>query len=53
MGKHVPPDFGEFGRIIRADIEDFGLLLIGKSVEANGEDHHLAGATGRFVPSGA
>src|SRR6266404_102822 len=45
IGKHVTADFGEFGRIIRADIKDFGLLLFGKRVEADGEDHDLAGAT--------
>jgi hypothetical protein len=45
MGKHVTADFGEFRWIIRADIKDFGLLLFGKRVEANGENHDLPGAT--------
>src|SRR6266852_1527022 len=45
MGKNVTADFGEFGRIIRADIKDFGLLLFDKRVEADGEDHDLPSAT--------
>src|SRR6266568_8805389 len=41
IAKHVTADFGEFGWIIRADIKNFGLLLFGKGVEADGEDHDL------------
>src|SRR5215470_6249474 len=41
MSKHVAADFGEFGGIIRADIEEFGLSLFGKSIEANSENHDL------------
>jgi hypothetical protein len=34
MSKHVATDFRELGRIVGADIEDFGLLFFGKRVEA-------------------
>ena len=44
MSKHVTADLGEFGRVIRAYVEEFGLLVFGKSIEANGENHHLPGA---------
>src|ERR1700685_2702273 len=42
--KNVPADFGEFGRIVRADIEDLRLPLLGKSVEADREAYELPGA---------
>ena len=45
MSKHVAADLGEFGRVIRADVKEFGLLVFGKSIEANGENHDLPGAT--------
>jgi hypothetical protein len=44
MTKHVTSDLREFGRIIRADIEDFGLRHFGKRVEPDGENHDLSGA---------
>ena len=42
-------DVGQFINIVGADVEHRGLLLLREGVQADGENHQLARATGRLV----
>ena len=42
-------DVGQFINIVGADVEHRGLLLLREGIQADGENHQFARATGRFV----